>query len=263
MDFNKKVDSKLFRGFDWFYRLLIINLITIIFIMLPAIGPLLIWYYNTELIVFLIVGFLLGFFMFIPAFCTSFFLIKHYKEQKSGNIFVLYYRSFFLILKNLYMYEIILLPIISLLLFAAMSYWNILSPDNFPGYTFWGITAIMGFIISFFGLVLLIFTIVNIPMIVSYFRMKTKDLVKFSLYITFRYFFRSFSYTLIILFPFFLVLSSPTVFIPIYVLIGISLPLFLVYQLSEQFYLYISRNIEDIKSADKYDLKGDENENRN
>jgi uncharacterized membrane protein YesL len=108
-----------------------------------------------------------------------------------------------------------------------------------------------------------ILSIVNMPMIVSYFRMKTLDLYKMSFYIAFRYFFRTFLYLVIFSIPIILALQFPSFFLPVYTLIGISLPLYLLYLLSRNFYWHLSRNLDDLKNMDKYDLKGEDNENRN
>ena len=69
--------------------------------------------------------------------------------------------------------------------------------------------------------------------------------------------------SLIHIFPIILALQFPSFFLPVYTLIGISLPLYLLYLLSRNFYWHLSRNLDDLKNMDKYDLKGEDNENRN
>jgi len=256
------VESKWFRGFDWFYRLLIINLITIVIPVALAIGPLLI-YYNKEFYVFLIIGLAFAAFAFIPCITTSFFMIKHYKEEKAGNVFILYFKNLWIVFKNIYLYELIVIPFGFAFLYGSIHYWSLLGPENFTGFDIWGIIIIFGFIISFFCLCALVFSLVNIPMIVSYFRMKTFDLFKFSFYIAFRYFFRTFLYLLIFFGPIYLAIWAPSIFLPFYALFGISSPLFLIYFLSRKFFWYLCRNIDDVKDMEKYDFKGEENETRN
>jgi len=256
-------ESKWFRGFDWFYRLVIINLLTIVVIVVIAIGPLLIWYYNENLYIFLIFGMVLGAVALIPCTITSFFIIKYYKEEKSANIIGLYFKTLILVIKNVYLYELIMICAGFIFSLGLSYYWKVLGPDNFSGFDFWGIVAILGFVVCFFCLVGLIFALINVPMIISYFNMKTKDLLKFSFYISFRYFFRTFLYFLIITTPVILMILYPSLFVPLYTLLGISFPLFLIFRLSQEFYHYLSRNINDIKDSDNYDLQGDEDEIRN
>lgn len=255
------VESKWFRGFDWFYRLIVINLITILIPLLLSIGPLLIWYYYNNLVFFLITGLFLAFFSFIPCFVTSFFLIKYFKEEKAGNVFVLYFKTLKIVFNSIYKYELIVVPIIFLFLYGAYYYWLMLDPEYYQ--LVWGYIAIIGFLVSFLCLSLFVLSLVNIPMIVSYYRMKTKDLIKLSLYMSLRYFFKTLLYFIILCVPLLLIIWNPAFFIPLYTLLGISLPLYVIYILSHKFYWYLSKNIEDVKDAEKYNLKGEENETGN
>ena len=103
MDFNKFVESKLFRGFDWLYRLLVINLLSILIPLALAIGPYLL-YYHFGWYFFLIIGYVFAVFALIPCVINSFFIIKHYKEEKAGNVFILYFQNLALDIKNIYIY---------------------------------------------------------------------------------------------------------------------------------------------------------------
>lgn len=263
MDFNKFVESKLFRGFDWLYRLLVINLLSILIPLALAIGPYLL-YYHFGWYFFLIIGYVFAVFALIPCVINSFFIIKHYKEEKAGNVFILYFQNLALIFKNIYIYELTIIPAGGLLAFGSAYYWAALGAENFASFDAWvRVLMITGFVFSFFCFCAVILSIVNMPMIVSYFRMKTLDLYKMSFYIAFRYFFRTFLYLVIFSIPIILALQFPSFFLPVYTLIGISLPLYLLYLLSRNFYWHLSRNLDDLKNMDKYDLKGEDNENRN
>ena len=263
MDFNKFVESKLFRGVDWLYRLLVINVLTLLIPVALAAGPYLLYHY-LDIYFFLLAGLVIVAFAAIPTVITAFFVIKHYREDKTGNVFVLYFQNLLMIFKNIYIYELTVIPVGGLLLFGSASYWSSLATENFPGFgNPWGILAIVGFIVCFFCFCALIISLVNMPMIVSYFRMRTLDLYKMSFYVAFRYFFRTFLYLVIMSVPIVLAISLPSVFVPLYTLIGISLPLYVIYMLSRNFYWHLSRNLDDLKDMDKYELKGEENENRN
>ena len=95
MNIEKLVNGKFYRGFEWFYRLILLNLlILIVSFSLPAI-PFVYWVKNfmaTEekgfIVIISLALFVIG---FIPAFISSFMVIKHYMEERTGNIFVLYF----------------------------------------------------------------------------------------------------------------------------------------------------------------------------
>src|SRR5690554_4228435 len=90
MNIEKFVNSKFYRGFEWFYRLIFLNLFTFVVSFSLAAIPFLVWYNNQELVYFIYLAIILFVVLFIPAFITSLIVIKYYIDDNTGNFFVLY-----------------------------------------------------------------------------------------------------------------------------------------------------------------------------
>lgn len=79
-----------------------------------------------------------------------FFIIKHYKEEKAGNVFILYFQNLVLIFKNIYIYELTIIPAGGLLAFGSAYYWAALGAENFASLDAWvRVLMITGFVFSF------------------------------------------------------------------------------------------------------------------
>jgi uncharacterized membrane protein YesL len=253
MNLDKMVNSKWYGAFEWGYRLVFLNLLLITIPSLLGGAPFLIWYYHQSWGWLMIIAIVLMFIGFFPAYIAAFMVIKAYKEDKTGNLFGLFFSYFWDTFKRLYLLELIMLPFIALYSFGALIYWEILG--NFDGFDFDGIVAIIGFVVLFFSLMAILLAFLQLPMIVANFRMKNYTLVKFSFFMAFRYFFKTLGYLLVLAIPLMLVSIFKSMVLPLYLLIGISGPLFVMYVTSRKQYWYLVNNLDDITTEN--DLEGD------
>lgn len=252
MNIEKIVNSKFYRGFEWFYRLVFLNLLIIIVSFSLASIPFLIFYFNQELGVLILIAIILFVILFIPASIASFIVIKHYHDDKTGNVFVLYFRYLIDTVKRVYKIELIMLPVYLISIYGLYYYWQILGPDNYRG-DFWGYLAITSFVIEFFIIVGLLFMYVNLTFIMSYFRMKTFDYIKLSLKFSIRYMAQTILALVIFFVPLVLLYLDVMKFVPIYFILGISLPQFFIYYMIRNRFDYLARNVDDLDTENKYE----------
>lgn len=234
MDIEKLVNSKGFSFIDWLWRLMVMNVITI-FIS----------------VVTLFVG-------FIPAYIATFRTIKDFKEdKKSGNIFKVYFKNIIFDIKKTMHITLVFLSLFLILGFAVWYY----APSIFgEGFSFSDFTLVyaIGFFYMLFCIFLLGLVLIHLPMVMTYFNFKVKDTLKMAFYMCFKFFVT----TLVLLIVWGLSLGSLllTFLIPFWFLIGISGPLFVTYNFTRGIYWYLSNNQDDIKTVEKYDLKGEEDD---
>ena len=248
MNLDKMVNSKWYTGFEWGYRLVFLNLLMITLPSLLGGIPFLIWHFNPDLGYLVLIAIVLMIFGFIPCFISAFRVIKAYQEDQTGNLFRLFLTFLGNTFKNIYALELYMLPLFGLYTFGALVYWDILG--NYSALDFSGWFAVVSFVILFFALLTMLLALVQLPMIVANFRMKTWSLVKFSLLMAFRYFFKTLVYVLLLTFPLALVGLLKQMILPIYLLIGISGPLFLIYLISRKQYWFLSHNLDDLTTKD-------------
>lgn len=248
MNLDKMVNSKWYSGFEWGYRLVFLNLLMITIPSLLGGIPFLIWYFNQSWGWLMIVAIVLMIFGFIPCYIATFRVIKAYKEEMTKNLFVLFFSYLFDTIKYIYVIELILLPILFLYTTSAFIYWEILGYFSELNLSGWFVTV--GFVVVFFSLLAIFFAILQWPMIIGHFRMKPWSLVKFSFFMAFRSFFKTISYFLLLLFPLLLVNFLKQAILPIYLLIGISGPLFIMYIISRKQYWYLTHNLDDFTTEE-------------
>lgn len=200
----------------------------------------------------IIIAILLALFAFIPCFVTIFSMVKIFAEDGSTSTFVLYFDRLWDNFKALYKVELIIIPSVFILSFALYFYYRIINSLNYNGffYTF-------SYSIILITLLILILWLVNLPMTLGYFRMKTFTIMKFTLVMTFKNILFTFLYVVILVIPIILCLFNGFL-IPIWFLIGFSLPELVIYLLSAKKYRYLVHNIETYKEDDIYELEGNE-----
>lgn len=253
MDIEKLVNSKWYTAFEWFYRLIILNILMILIPSLVGCFPFLYWFINQSRSgLWVILAIILFAFAFIPCYITAFIVIKLYKEGKSENIFKLFFLSLYDTIKRVYIIQLIFFPVILIFIFGASFYWDLLSPDNFQVDTI-GVMSIIAFAILFFCLATILLCFVNFPILIAYFQMTTINYLKTTLYMSFKYFFKTLLYLFILLIPIVLLGYLKSLFIPIYLLYGISGPLFFIFLISREQFVYLSNNIDDLKYENKYE----------
>lgn len=200
----------------------------------------------------IIIAILLALFAFIPCFVTIFSMVKIFAEDGSTSTFVLFFDRLWDNFKSLYKVELIIIPAVFILSFALYFYYRIINSLNYNGffYTF-------SYSIILITLLVLILWLVNLPMTLGYFRMKTFTIMKFTLVMTFKNILFTFLYVIILVIPIVLCLFNGFL-IPIWFLVGFSLPELVIYLLSAKKYRYLVHNIETYKEDDIYELEGNE-----
>lgn len=283
MDMEKYTTSKLYLFFEWLFKLIVWNVLTMIITLAPLLVPLFICFRAipselesveqileyaqtqstlfTVIGIFIIIGLLLSVFIFIPAYVTIFCLIKIQYEGSAGNAFLFYFDRFWDNVKALYKLELIIIPVVTLFILAMSVYYMLLGQDGFE-YNAVTIWYSIGYNMLLVALLILVLCFLNLPMVIGYFRMKTKTIMRFTLIITFKQILNTIIYFLLILMPILLILFVPVLF-PVWFLLGLSFPLYLMYFLSAQKYRQLVKNLDTIKEDDIYDIKGDNNETRN
>lgn len=253
MKIERLMNSKFYRGFEWFYRLLLLNvMIFTISFSLPAI-PFLYWYKNQDSsfgIYILLFAAMMFIFAFIPAFISSFLVIKHYDEEQPGNMLVVFLKYLIDTIKRIYIIELIIIVSLIVLSFSVLFYWDLLSPDNFKG-DIVGIISIVAFAIVFFLLVGLVFAFVNLTLIIAYFQMSWKDYFKLSVKYILKYFYSTLACIIILAIPLFLLFIIKFKFLPIYFIFGITGPQYIMYLINRNKYQYLQTNIGELLTENK------------
>ena len=200
--------------------------------------------------ILIIVAVLLGIFAFIPCFVTIFSMIKIFGDNGSTNTIVLYFDRLLDNFKSLWRLEVIIVPSLGILAFALYVYYMII---NANGKDFF-YTMAYDFILV--ALLLFILWLVSLPMTLGYFRMKSYTIFKFTLVMAFKNILYTFLYLFLIVGMLLLCLLN-NFFIPIWFLVGFSLPELFMYLISKKKYRYLVNNFESYRDEDIYELNDD------
>jgi len=199
MDFEKKINSKPYRFFDFLYKLLIMNLLT----------------FFLSLLVF----------TFLPAVTALNATIKY--DMDEPNPLKAYFSNFKKYFKKSFLINLILLFIVLLVGFAFYFYaYNDIKDEINE------VISQMGIIVMILLGIILIMVCVHIPLLLITFNsLSVGEIIKTSFYISFRYFL-----TTLILFSMFILKIIGIIAFPIWIIIGISLPTFLGIKLTKPVY---------------------------
>lgn len=199
--------------------------------------------------VFLTIAIVLGLFVFIPCFVTVFSMIKIFGEEKGSNAFLLFFDRLWDNFKALYKLELFMLPLICILVFSTYYYYSVITIGNALVSGAWVyILDLFTFAYNFLlvTLIIAVLWLLNLPMTLGYFRMKTKDIFKFTFSMTFKNILYTFIYLFSLLMPILICVIYPVI-LPMWFVFGISLPLYICYLTSRSKYRYLVRNIEEIQ----------------
>ena len=199
---------------------------------------------------FMIIAIILAVFAFVPVFVTTFSMVKIYAEDGSAPI-LLYFDRLWDNFKSLYKIELIFIPLLSIMSFALYFYYTILTQLE-EGNFF----ISMSYNVILITILLFILWLVSLPMTVGYFRMGVRSILKFTMIMTFKNILFTFLYLFVLVAPLLLCFLN-SFFIPIWFLVGISLPLFIIYRLSAKKYRTLVNEFESYKDDDIYDLEED------
>lgn len=203
-----------------------------------------------------IIGLALAIFSFIPTYCTTFSMIKIFAEDGSANTFVLYFDRLWDNFKALWIIDIGVVIISVLFGYGLLSYYNVIHSLEEPNY----FLIIAYNVIAICSIIVLLF-VLSLPMTVGYFRMKPKSILKFTISMTFRNILYGIIYVLLLALPL-LLCFLVNFFIPIWFLVGLSIPLLVMYIISSGKYHRIVKDFNSYKDEDIYDLE-ENNETRN
>lgn len=217
-DYEKKINSKPYRFFDWVYKLLIINIFTLIFICLV--------------------------FTALPGIIAMNATIKY--DMNESNVFKSYFSNFKYYFKKAIGLNFLLILVIGIVGFAFYFYSYAVPLDDAHTIIFQ-----LGIAVMIILGVVIVMLCVHIPLLVITFESLTiGEVIKTSFYISFRYF-----VTTLILFGMFVLKIIGTIAAPIWLLFGISLPTLLGIKLTEGVYYKFEKiDLESIMHMAEDDL---------
>ena len=174
-------------------------------------------------------------------------MIKIFGEDGKSDTFGLFFDRLWDNFKSLWKLELIIIPSLGLLAFALYIYYMIIQGGggNFL------YTASYNFILI--TLLLFVLWFVNLPMTLGYFRMNTYSIFKFTLIMAFKNILYTFLYVFLIV-GMLLLCFIFDFFIPIWFLVGFSLPMYIIYLVSKKKYKALVHDFESYKDDDIYDL---------
>lgn len=226
---DKFISSKLYVFFDWIWKLIILNLLTII----------------TSLFIVTI----------LPSLTACLLSIKEYKEGGEKNVWKMYFSHFKNSWKQPFFAGLLSLFALGIFGYAIFFYMYVL---DFAGeeLSFMGIIYYIGLYTIYICVIIALLIWNQLPIVFSYFHFRLLDYFKFGFFITFKAMGKSLLALLVwvgsgLLFYF---------LTPAWFFVGISLSLFLIHQIFRPTYWYLVHNQEDLKTMDQYDLKEDQDE---
>lgn len=254
MNIEKMVNSKWYVFFDWAYKLIVINLLTILISILSGIIFYLLFYFIPNGIFFL-VGLSFSFLTFIFCFVTNYRIIKLNDEAKLSKLFRTYFSIFWENVKSIWKIAVIFTIVFSFLLFSGYIYWLQLRADEFSLDAI-GWVYVIGFWAVFMIVFALFFALLNLPAVVSYFRMKTWNYIKASFFIAFKYFFKTLFYLILSsILPLLIIITINPTLVSMWSIIGISGVQYIMYITSKGKFWYLTHNLEDLKTEDKLEVE--------
>ena len=187
MDIEKKQNSKVYRFFDWLYKLLVMNVFTIM-----SIIPIITAY---------------------PAIVAMYATIK--SDMKEPGIFKTYFSNYKKYFLKSFLIGLIIIASIAIVGFAFYFYSYAIPQDNFNTILFQ-----MGVVVMLLLAVVIVMLCVHIPLVtITFNELSIMEVIRTSFYISFRYFIST-----LILFSMFVLAILGIIALPIWFLFGVSLP---------------------------------------
>ncbi len=223
--------GKIYNFFDWLWRLIVLNTLTLL----------------TSIAIVTIV----------PAFIACFKTIKESDENKwNSKIIVPYYKNFAIIFKETVWLGIAILTMLGVAIFSLVMYYNSIF-ISFEGVTkgdlVWSIVSIIMFIILVTLVLIFLMGFLQLPIVVSYAHLRIKDLIKTCFFMAFKLVGATMLELGVIVISIVIMLSLKL--LPIWVMFGISCPLFVSHMLSRRAYTYFFDK-EDIDDIAHIDIQG-------
>ena len=221
---NKIANSKVFTFFDWVWRLMVLNLLTLVFS--------------------------LGVITIMPAICATFKTIKDTKENYTPKIFKPFLENFIYLFRDTFVFSILLIMLIGIAGYGFLWY------DGVVGATqgslnkldkTWLTIALVSITIVSIGILLVSMAFIQIPMVLTYFYYGFMDNVKLSFYMAFKYIITTVIELFITGISVVLLINALFIYhlIPLWLFFGISVPLYVNYTVSLRFYRFVSGQAEE------------------
>ena len=221
---NGTSNNKVFTFFDWVWRLMVLNMLMLVF----SIGVITI----------------------MPAICAGFKTIKDTKENYTPKIVKPFINNFLYLFRDTFVFSIILVAIVGIAGYAFLWYDGVVGATGGSANQLdktWLIIAMVSITIVIVGIAMLSMAFVQIPMVLNYFYYGFIDNVKLSFYMAFKYIITTIIEVIVMIVSVVLLINALFLYhlLPLWLFFGISVPLYIDYILSLKFYRFVSGQMED------------------
>lgn len=203
MDFEQRTNSKASRFFEWLFAIVIINLFTIVF---------------SILIITL-----------LPAHVAAYATIRDFKTAGTHKVIRKYFSNFWKYVEKSFLIGLFIIIVLAISSFSMYFYRNNFDASNVVGQVgYWAMLLII---------IIVLFLSLHTPLvIITFSTLGIKDTIKISIFICFRYILS----TLLIIVSNVLMIVG-VLALPIWIFIGISLPILLIIKFTEPTYYYLKK----------------------
>lgn len=234
MSENKAPNNKVFSFFDWVWRLMVLNMMMLLFSV--------------------------GIITIMPTICAGFKTIKDTKENYTPKIVKPFISNFLYLFRDTFVFSIILVAVIGIAGYAFLWYDGVVGAtggsNNQLDQT-WLIIAMVSITIVVVGIAMISMAFVQIPMVLNYFYYGFIDNIKLSFYMAFKYFITTLIEVIVMAASVILLINALFLYhlLPLWLFFGISVPLYIDYIISQRFYRYVSGQTEDDEEEIDYQNK--------
>lgn len=227
---EKVGQSKVYSFFDWVWRLMVLNVLTIVFS--------------------------LGIITIMPAICACFKTIKDTKEEYTTHIFRKFFWNFRYLFRDTFAFSIILVIAVVVCGYAYLWYDGVVGATNNSLEKMdqtWLIIAMVAIMMVMLGALIVTMAFIQLPMVINYFYYGFIDNIKLCFYMAFKYIITTLIETAVVITSLIVLVNAIFSYhlIPLWLFFGISLPLYVVYMVSRRFYRYMEMEYgEDFDDVD-------------
>lgn len=229
MEDKKLTNSKVWIFFDWVWRLMVLNVLVLV----------------TSI----------GIITIVPAICAAFKSIKDTDDNYTPHIIKNYFQNFRYFFRDTFVFSILLIIFIVICGYAFLWY------DGVVGVTTgsqeqmdqtWLMIAVVSIVIVIIGMLVILMSFIQVPMVMTYFYYGLIDSIKLSFYMAFKYIITTIIETFVVIISLVVFINAIFTYylLPIWLFFGISLPLLVMYKVSRRFYKFVSESYEEDDDLD-------------
>ena len=220
----KVPNNKVFSFFDWVWRLMVLNMLVIVFS--------------------------IGIITIMPAICAAFKTIKDTKENYNPKIIKPFLNNFVYLFRDTWLFSIILVMVIGIAGYGFLWYDGVVGATKGSASELdktWLMIAMISITIVVIGLLIVGSAFTQLPMVLNYFYYGYIDNIKLSFYMAFKYPLTTIIELVVMIASGVLLFNALFVYhlIPLWLFFGISVPLYVNYTVSLKFYRFVSGQVED------------------